>query len=136
MIFELQAQFITDHATARAERTHLGLIVMTTDGGRQRARGLCQAIQIACQEAGPLMERGDRAGEGWGLMVAVGPVSVAYGNWPGGQQPRRPRPEHDLLRRILAEYRPGDGARGALKNAARVIRAYGDSGVSLEQRAA
>jgi|GEM_PF-2294762 len=136
MIFELHAQFVATHASAKAEWTHHGVIVETTDGHRHHARTLSQAIRIACQEMGYLMERGDRAGEGWGLMVAVGQVSVSYGNWPTGSPLRRPGPEYDLLRRILAEYRPGDGARGALVNAAKVIEAYGGSDKLIERRAA
>lgn len=135
MIFELQAEFIDQRASARAERTPHGLIVTTIDGHCQRATGLPQAIRIACQEVGPLMERGDRMGEGWGLMVAVGRVSVGYGEWPTGPPPRQPRPQDDLLRRILAEYRPRDGARGALDNAVKVIRAYADRATSLDQAA-
>jgi hypothetical protein len=69
-----------------------------------------------------LMERGDKAGEGWGLLATVGTVCVAYGNWPAGS-PGRPDPRLEDLRRILAEYHSRDGARAALANAIKVIEA-------------
>jgi hypothetical protein len=124
MVFELQAQFIHESASASAQRRGGGLVVITSTG-LQRARDLSRAIRIACAEIGPLMERGDRAGEGWGLMVAAGPASVAYGNWPTGP-PREPGPELEGLRRILDQYRHGDGARAALQNATKVIEAYAE----------
>jgi hypothetical protein len=124
MVFELNAQFIHETASARAEFRRGGMVVIT-DLGMRQARDLSRAIKIACAEVGPLMERGDRAGEGWGLMVAAGPVSVPYGNWPSGP-PREPGPELEGLRRILDQYRPGDGARAALQNATKVIEAYAE----------
>jgi hypothetical protein len=134
MIFELHGQFIEDTAVARATRTGSSLVVaMETDA--RRAANLTRAIRIACAHVGPLMERGDRAGEGWGLLVVAGPASVAYGNWPAGP-PRRPGPELEALRRILAEYRPGDGARAALHNSTKVIEAYADLTSQAAQRAA
>jgi hypothetical protein len=126
MIFELHGRFVHETVTVRAV-AGVGGVVVTTEAGARRGRDLSHAIRIACTEIGPLMERGDRAGEGWGLLVVAGPASVAYGNWPAGP-PREPGPELATLRRILALYRPGDGARAALNNAAKVIDAYADRG--------
>jgi len=134
MIFELHSQFIEETAVARATKTGSGLLVAT--GARaSRSSNLACAIRLACAHVGPLMERGDRTGEGWGLLVVAGPVSVAYGNWPTGP-PRRPGPELEVLRRILAEYRHRDGARAALHNSTKVIEAYADLSPSAAQRAA
>jgi hypothetical protein len=124
MIFELHGQFITRTAVVTAEARNGGLVVSAPQG-ICRARDLTRAIRIACDVIGPLMEAGDKAGEGWGLLVVASSVSVAYGNWPAGV-PREPGPELELLRRIVSEYRPGDGARAALRNAAKVIEAYAD----------
>jgi nitroreductase len=121
MIFELKAQFIHENASAIAERQGRMLVVRTTTHSR-RVRDLSQAIRLACEAVGPLMERGDKTGEGWGLLVTVGTVCVAYGNWPAGS-PGRPDPRLEDLRRILAEYHARDGARAALANATKVIEA-------------
>ncbi len=134
MIFELHGQFIEQTTVARASQTGSGFLVATeVDAGR--AGSLAGAIRLACAHVGPLMERGDRNGEGWGLLVVAGPVSVAYGNWPAGP-PREPGSDFELLRRILAEYRPGDGARAALHNSTKVIEAYADLSPRIAQRAA
>ena len=86
------------------------------------------------EEVGPLMESGDRHRGGWGLMVSAGPACVCYGNWPGGR-PGEPGPELDALRRILREYRPHDGARGALANACKVIEAFAGTEQQLHRAA-
>jgi hypothetical protein len=122
MVFELHGQFIHRSASARAERRGPGFVVMTP-AGRRRAHSLDRATRIACEVIGPLMEAGDKAGEGWGLVVIAGPASLCYGNWPGGS-PAEPGPELPELARIIREYRPGDGARGALANACKVIDAF------------
>jgi len=122
MIFELSGRFIDDTASARAERSSRGILV-TTESSVRGVSSLSSAIRLACEHVGPLMECGDRAGEGWGLLVTAGGLSIAYGNWPTGRS-RKPGAELELLRRILNEYRPGDGARAALHNAAKVIDAY------------
>jgi hypothetical protein len=124
MVFELNAQFITEQRSVTAEY-RCGVIVVETPGGPVFAHSLARAVSIACEAIGPLMERADRAGEGWGLMVSAGPASVAYGNWPSSP-PREPTPQLEGLRRILDQYRPGDGARGALNNAAKVIEAFAE----------
>jgi hypothetical protein len=124
MVFELNAQFIHEDASASAERMG-SMFVVNTPAGPRRAKDLSRAIRIACEEIGPLMERGDKAGEGWGLLVSAGPACVAYGNWPTGP-PREPGPELEGLHRILAEYRPGDGARAALVNAIKIIEAFAE----------
>lgn len=124
MIFELRAQFINQRADVRVEQAH-GVLIVRSGGLTHRARDLSQAIRIAAAAVGPLMERGDRLGEGWGLMVVAGLASVAYGNWPSGPpgDPRRGPPGLDA---ILRQYRPGDGARGALQNAIKVIEAFAE----------
>jgi uncharacterized protein (DUF58 family) len=124
MIFELQAQFIDQHAAARVELGP-GLFLVHSEGLTHRARDLDRAIRIAAATVGPLMERGDRFGEGWGLMVVAGPASVAYGNWPVGP-PGDPRKGPPGLDQILRQYRPGDGARAALQNAIRVIEVFAE----------
>lgn len=124
MVFELDAQFLTEDRGITAEYRR-GAIVVETPSGPHVARTLGGAIKIACDVVGPLMERGDRAGEGWGLMVRAGAASVAYGNWPAGP-PREPGPELEGLRRILDQYRPGDGARAALNNACKIIEAFAE----------
>jgi hypothetical protein len=134
MNFELHGQFVTRTAEVSAEGGNGGLAVSTPQGTR-RAPNLARAIRLACEVIGPLMEAGDKTGEGWGLLVVAGSVSVAYGNWPAGL-PREPGPELALLRRILSEYRPGDGARAALQNAAKVIEAYADQNHQRFRRAA
>ena len=134
MIFELKAQFIHQSASAIAERRGRMLVVSTTTDSR-RVRDLSQAIRLACETVGPLMERGDKIGEGWGLLVTVGTVCVAYGNWPAGL-PGRPDPRLEDLRRILAEYHPRDGGRAALANATKVIEALArNSGQTLREAA-
>lgn len=134
MVFELNAQFIQETASATTERRGRVLFINTSAGIR-RARDLSQAIRIACEEIGPLMERGDKAGEGWGLLATAGPACVAYGNWPAGF-PREPSPELEGLRQILAEYRPRDGARAALANAVKVIEAFAERSRQPLRRAA
>jgi len=124
VVFELDAQFLTEDRGITAEYRR-GAIVVETPSGPHVARTLGGAIKIACDVVGPLMERGDRAGEGWGLMVRAGAASVAYGNWPAGP-PREPGPELEGLRRILDQYRPGDGARAALNNACKIIEAFAE----------
>jgi hypothetical protein len=124
VVFELNAQFLTEDRGATAVYRR-GAIVVETPSGPHVARTLSGAIKIACDVVGPLMERGDRAGEGWGLMVRAGEASVAYGNWPAGP-PGEPGPELEGLRRILDQYRPGDGARAALNNACKVIDAFAE----------
>lgn len=135
MIFELHGQFIEETAVARATRAGSGVILVNLETDARHAVNLTGAIRIACAHVGPLMERGDRAGLGWGLLVVAGPVSVAYGNWPAGP-PRRPGPDLEVLRRILAEYRPHDGARAALHNSTKVIEAYADLTSQAADRAA
>lgn len=134
MIFELNGQFIEDSASAHAKWGARGMLLVT-DSDVRYVHGLSAAIRLACEHVGPLMERGDRAGEGWGLSVTAGPVSVAYGNWPAGA-PRQPGPELEVLRRILSEYRPADGARAALHNATRVIEVYAVRGDRRQLRRA
>jgi hypothetical protein len=134
MIFELQAQFIDQHADARVEAGP-GIFLVHSEGLTHRARGLAQAIRIAAAAVGPLMERGDRFGEGWGLMVVAGPASVAYGNWPVGP-PGDPRKGPSGLDEILRQYRPGDGARAALQNAIKVIEAFAERQPKAARRAA
>lgn len=134
MIFELHGRFIGETLAVRAS-VGTGSLVVTTEAGARRVRDLSHAIRIACAEMGPVMERGDRVGEGWGLLVVAGPASVAYGNWPVGA-PRETRPELEGLRRILDLYRPGDGARAALHNAAKVVEAFAGHGRSQQARAA
>lgn len=124
MVFELNAQFLTEDRVISAEYRR-GALVVKTPSGPQVARTLSGAIRIACDAVGPLMERADRAGGGWGLMVRAGEASVAYGNWPTGP-PGEPGPELEGLRRILDQYRPGDGARTALNNACKVIEAFAE----------
>lgn len=124
MIFELRAQFIDQRADARVEQGP-GALVVRSGRLTHRARDLSQAIRIAAAAIGPLMERGDRLGEGWGLMIAAGPASVAYGNWPSGP-PGDPRRGPSGLDAILRQYRSGDGARGALQNAIKVIEAFAE----------
>jgi hypothetical protein len=124
MVFELNAQFIEESSNALAERRG-SLLIVSTSAGTRPARDLSRAIKIACEEIGPLMERGDKVGEGWGLLVTAGAACVAYGNWPAGS-PREPGPELEGLRQILAEYRPGDGARAALGNAIKVVEAFAE----------
>lgn len=122
MVFELSAQFISEQERVTAEYRR-GAILVNTSNGAHVARSLSKAVGIACEAVGPMMERGDRAGGGWGLLVKAGPACVAYGNWPGGP-PGDPGPELEGLRKILNQYRPGDGARAALNNAAKVIEAF------------
>jgi hypothetical protein len=122
--FELQAQFIDQRAGASVEPGP-GVLLVRSEGLTNRARDLSQAIRIAAAAVGPLMERGDRLGEGWGLMVATGAVSVAYGSWPTGP-PRNPSEAPEGLQAILNQYRSGDGARAALQNAIKVIEAFAE----------
>ena len=124
MIFEFQAQFIDQRAGASVELAPSGFMVRS-GGFTHRARDLSQAIRIAAEAVGILMERGDRLGEGWGLMVAAGAVSVAYGSWPTGP-PRDPGDAPEGLRMILSQYRSGDGARAALQNAIKVVEAFAE----------
>ena len=134
MVFELQAQFIGETAGVTVDRLG-GAYLLRSAGGTRRARDLGQAIRLACKKIGPLMERGDRLGEGWGLLVAAGPACVGYGNWPPGS-PAKPSPELEDLRRILREYRQRDGARAALANACQVVEAYAERGPHSLRRAA
>ena len=124
MIFEFQAQFIDQRAGASVELGP-GVFLVRSEGLTHRARDLSQAIRIAADAVGTLMERGDRLGEGWGLMVTVGAVSVAYGSWPTGP-PRDPGEAPEGLQAILSQYRLGDGARAALQNAIRVVEAFAE----------
>jgi hypothetical protein len=126
MVFELQAQFIEETRSVTVDRWGGGYVLRSA-GATRRARDLRQATRFACEEIGPLMERGDRLGEGWGLLVTAGRACVGYGNWPLGSA-AEPSPELEGLRRILREYRPSDGARAALANACRVIEAYAERG--------
>jgi hypothetical protein len=124
IIFELQAQFIDQRARVSVE-SGPGVLLVRSEGLTHRARSLSQAIRITAATIGTVMERGDRLGEGWGLMVAAGAVSVAYGSWPTGP-PRDPGEAPRELRAILSQYRPGDGARAALRNAIKVIEAFAE----------
>jgi hypothetical protein len=134
MVFELNAQFIEETASVTVDRWN-GAYVLRSDGETRPARDLGQAIRLACEYIGPLMECGDRLGEGWGLLVTAGRACVGYGNWPAGP-PAKPSPELEGLRRILREYRPSDGARAALSNACRVIEAYAERAPRSVPRAA
>jgi hypothetical protein len=134
MIFELQAQFIDQRAVASVEAGP-GVLLVRSDGLSHRARELSQAIRIATGAVGTLMERGDRLGEGWGLMVGAGVVSVAYGSWPTGP-PRDPSEAPESLRAILNQYRSGDGARAALQNAIKVVEAFAEYRPRQVRRAA
>lgn len=134
MIFELQAQFVGQRAGASVE-SEPGVFLVHSEGLTHRARDLSQAIRIAAAAVGTLMERGDRFGEGWGLMVAAGGVSVAYGSWPTGP-PRDASEAPEGLRAILDQYRSGDGARAALQNAIKVIEAFAENRPRRVQRAA
>jgi hypothetical protein len=122
MVFKFDAQFLSERRSVSATRRG-GVFALDTPAGPVVARTLTKALRSACEIIGPLMERGDRAGEGWGLLVTVGGVCVPYGNWPQGP-PAEPSPEIEGLRRILDEYRPEDGARAALNNAAKIVEAF------------
>lgn len=124
VVFELHAQFLTENQAVTAVYRREAIVVETPSGPHV-ARTLSGAIKTACDAVGPLMESADRAGEGWGLMVRAGEVSVAYGNWPAGP-PGAPGPELEGLRRILDQYRPGDGARAALNNACKIVEAFAE----------
>jgi len=134
MTFELQAQFIDQHAGARVE-TGPGVFLVHSEGRTRRARSLARAIRFAAEAVGPLMDRGDQFGEGWGLMVVAGPASVAYGNWPVGP-PGDPRKGPPGLDQILRQYRAGDGARAALQNAIKVVEAFAERRPHVARRAA
>jgi len=134
VIFELQAQFISQRAGVSVE-SGPGVLLVRSEGLTHRARDLSQAIRIAAAAVGTLMERGDRLGEGWGLMVAAGAVSVAYGSWPAGP-PRDPGEAPEDLQAILSQYRSGDGARAALQNAIKVVEAFAEYRPSQVRRAA
>jgi hypothetical protein len=134
MIFEFQAQFIDQRAGASVEAGS-GVLMVRSEGLTHPARDLSQAIRIAARPVGTLMERGDRLGEGWGLMVAAGAVSVAYGSWPTGP-PRDPGEAPEGLSSILSQYRSGDGARAALQNAIKVVEAFAEYRPRQVRRAA
>jgi hypothetical protein len=134
VIFELQAQFIDQRVCASVE-SGPGVLLVRSEGLTHRAGSLSQAIRIAAAAVGTLMERGDRLGEGWGLMVAAGAVSVAYGSWPTGP-PRDPGEAPEDLQAILRQYRSGDGARAALQNAIKVIEAFAEYRPRQVRRAA
>lgn len=101
--------------------------LLRTDAGALRFRSFARAVDEARDYLGPFLAHAEGANPPpWGLRVCVSAGCAFYGPNPPrssgvGGVPVAP---DERLAKIRAEYREGDGPLAALKNAAKVARAY------------
>ena len=96
------------------------------DADVQLFRRFNQALNVARDYLGRLLVTAERRSLPWGLGVCVSAGCAFYGPNPprafgGGGAPV---PPDQLLAKIRADYRDGDGPIAALQNAVRIARAY------------
>lgn len=126
-LFSLEAQKAGFQAQASAEADGLGIVV-NTDAGPTRVRGVDVAIRVARDHIGQFLAPASRGGVPWGLLVTVAEGVAAYGEWPLSGGGASPSFQQTLLARIRRRWHD-HGPLSALENAIEIIRGYnGGSG--------
>jgi hypothetical protein len=116
----------TESRTATISAVSPGFLLQT-DGNGVHFRKFNQALHQAREYLGPFLASAERRPPPtWGLRVCVSAGCAYYGPNPprlfgGGGSPVPPA---ELLAKIRAEYREGDGPLAALNNAVKIARAY------------
>lgn len=122
-LFALDAQKCGHQRHAHAESDGFGITVYT-DGIPHHARSSSEAIRIAREYIGEYLQRAQRGGVPWGLLVTVPGGAASYGEWPlTGGGSRSPSFVSTPLVRIRNRWHDS-GPRSALENAIQIIREY------------
>jgi len=128
-VFAMHAHVLGASRFVVCRRDGTGL-TLDRDGDPAVAHSVDEAASQAARYIRELLVRAQRQEHLWSLTIRVGGISIPYGERPpmpviplGG----RSLPSTDLISRIYAEYREGDGPRKALENGLRIIRALTSS---------
>lgn len=123
-MFSLQAQVVGRQYRVSAEHDATGIVVHTPSGP-VAARSVNDAIRIAHRHIGLVLQRAQRPGIPWGLLVSAGGVQAVYGESPLLQVPvdTRRQPESPVSR-LRRQWHDGDGPLAALENAMAIVRHY------------
>lgn len=124
-VFAMHAHVLSTSRFVVCRRDGTGL-TLDRDGDLSVAHAVDGATSKAGLYIRELLMLAQRPDQPWSLTIRIGGISIPYGVQPpmpviprGG----RPLPLTDIVSRIYAEYREGDGPRKALENGLRIIRA-------------
>lgn len=128
-VFAMHAHVLATSRLVVCRRDGTGL-TLDRDGDLSVAHSVDEAASKAGAYIKELLMRAQRPDQLWSLTIRVGGISIPYGAQP--PMPVLPRggrsiPPTDIVSRIYAEYREGDGPRKALENGLRIIRALTSS---------
>lgn len=128
-VFAIHAHVLNASRFVACHRDGTGL-TLDRDGDPSVAPSVDEAASRARAYVGELLMRAQRPDVPWSLTIRVGGITVPYGDKPpmpviarGG----RSLPPSDIVSRVFAKYREGDGPRKALENGVAVIRALTSS---------
>lgn len=124
-VFAMHAHVLNASRFAVCDRDGMGLS-LDRDGDLSVVHSVDAAVSKAELYIKELLMRAQRPEQVWSLTIRVGGITIPYGAQP--PMPAIPRggrslPPTDIVSRIFAEYREGDGPRKALENGVRIIRA-------------
>jgi hypothetical protein len=126
-LFSLDAHTCGNEHHATADSDGFGIVVRV-DGVPRRARTYSDAVRLARDHIGRILEPAEQGGIPWGLRVTVPDGAAVYGEWPLVGRSGSQSFERTPLARIRSRWRESRPL-SALDNAVEILRAYTSTSV-------